>query len=144
MAICGVWGAASLGGCNRIDDTSVLKDSYEVTDVGRAIEKGRTSGSGASTLIMDVRTPEKYAEGHIPGAKNIRLPQIDPKERDPDIDKYGEIIVYDQNRGSASGMAVSKRMLMVEYDDVHLFVEGFDAWKAAGLPVETGSKPVKK
>lgn len=130
-------------GCSKISDKDVLKDSLELSDVAKVVQKGDvadSSGKG-STLLLDVRTAEAYAAGHIPGARNIRLPQIDAKEKDPDLDRYNTIIVYDQNRGTASGMAVAKRLLLARYDDVRLFEEGFDAWKRAGLPVESGAKP---
>ncbi len=131
-------------GCTKISDKDVLRDALEVSDVAKVVQKGEvTAGSGGpSTLLLDVRTADAYAAGHLPGARNIRLPQIDPKEKDPDLDRYKTIIVYDQNRGSASGMAVAKRLLIADYDDVRLFEEGFDAWKRAGLPVER-SAPAK-
>lgn len=127
-----------VAGCTKISDKDVLRDALEVSDVAKIVQKGEVAaGSSApSTLLLDVRTAEAFAAGHLPGARNIRLPEIDPKEKDPDLDRYKMIIVYDQNRGSASGMAVAKRLLIADYDDVRLFEEGFDAWKRAGLPVE--------
>lgn len=135
--------AGFLIGCSKVSDKDVLKEALDLQDVSKIVQRGEVasaSGKG-TTLLLDVRTAEAFATGHIPGARNIRLPQIDAKEKDPDLDKYKTIIVYDQNRGSASGMAVAKRLLVARYDDVRLFEEGFDAWKRAGLPVESGAKP---
>ena len=31
----------------------------------------------AASILLDVRTPEEYAEGHIPGGQNLPLQNID-------------------------------------------------------------------
>lgn len=89
-----------------------------------------------SVLIIDSRSPEDFAAGHIPGARNIRLPQIRENDRDPALERYKQIIVYGQNPGSATAMAIAKRLLASGYSDVVLFKPGFDAWKASGMSVE--------
>jgi rhodanese-related sulfurtransferase len=90
-------------------------------------------------LLIDCRPPARYAEGHIPGAENIQLVDIDPdKKRDKRIDSYDEIVVYADNPGSASGRAMVKRMLRVRYDNVRLFPGGYDQWVKAGLDAEAG------
>ena len=48
-------------------------------------------------LLLDVREADEYAEGHIPGAKNVRLqaPRDVSEEIDPDTPLY----VYCQSGG---------------------------------------------
>ena len=49
-------------------------DFFKQPDVNRGIEEyQRTSGA----VLLDVRTPEEYLSGHIPGSKNIPLQTID-------------------------------------------------------------------
>ena len=49
-------------------------DLFKQPDVNRGVKEfQRTSGA----MLLDVRTPEEYRSGHIPGSKNISLQTID-------------------------------------------------------------------
>jgi rhodanese-related sulfurtransferase len=47
---------------------------------------------GDSFTLLDVRQPEEYASGHIPGAKLIPLPELN--ERLSEIDPTKPTVVY--------------------------------------------------
>ena len=49
-------------------------DLFKQPDVNQGIKKYQST-SGA--VLLDVRTPEEYRGGHIPGRKNIPLQAID-------------------------------------------------------------------
>ena len=49
-------------------------DFFKQPDVNRGVEEYQST-SGA--MLLDVRTPEEYRSGHIPGSKNIPLQAID-------------------------------------------------------------------
>ena len=49
-------------------------DFFKQPDVNRGVEEYQST-SGA--VLLDVRTPEEYRGGHIPGSKNIPLQTID-------------------------------------------------------------------
>lgn len=120
----------SLASCAKnISDKSV--DLLDVQQMSRIHAR-----ASKDVLIIDARSAEAYAAGHIPGARNIRLPEVREDDRDPALDKYKQIVVYGQNPGSAPAMALAKRLLTAGYSDVVLFKPGFDAWKSSGMPVE--------
>ena len=49
-------------------------DLFKQPDVNQGVKEfKRTSGA----VLLDVRTPEEYRSGHIPGSKNIPLQTID-------------------------------------------------------------------
>ena len=49
-------------------------DLFKQPDVNQGVKEfKRTSGA----VLLDVRTPEEYRSGHIPGSKNISLQTID-------------------------------------------------------------------
>ena len=49
-------------------------DLFKQPDVNQGVKEfQRTSGA----VLLDVRTPEEYRSGHIPGSKNIPLQTID-------------------------------------------------------------------
>ncbi|GGL65047.1 rhodanese-like domain-containing protein [Sporolactobacillus putidus] len=65
-------------------------------------EVERLLGKKSSLSIIDVREPYEFAEGHIPGAKNISVNAI--QYRMGEIDKKTEHIIVCHS-GSRSGVA---------------------------------------
>ena len=49
-------------------------DFLKQPDINHGVEQYKTT-SGA--ILLDVRTPQEYAEGHIPESRNIPLQNID-------------------------------------------------------------------
>ena len=49
--------------------------------------------SGNAPVVIDVRTPEEYAAGHIPGARNIPFDQV--AERISEVDAPHGVALYD-------------------------------------------------
>ena len=49
-------------------------DFFKQPDINNGVQEYRKT-NGA--VLMDVRTPQEYREGHIPGSKNIPLQTID-------------------------------------------------------------------
>ena len=71
-------------------------------DINEAVKEYR-SISGA--VLLDVRSPQEYREGHIPGSKNVPLQRLGDVSRvAPDQD--APLFVYCYS-GSRSGQAVS-------------------------------------
>lgn len=132
FAICSVL-VAGLGACTpSVDDSSVARVS--VTEVARRLEKG------SNVLLLDARDQSVYAKGHIPDARHVSLPDVNAFEPTPGFDGYSSLIVYGENPGSGTAIALAKRLMQAKYNNVQLMQEGFDAWKAQGLPVAKGDK----
>jgi rhodanese-related sulfurtransferase len=60
----------------------------------------------SSPFVVDVRTPEYYAKGHIAGAINIPITDIAKTENLKKLPTNQEIVIVD-NDGQAAGQAVS-------------------------------------
>jgi phage shock protein E len=58
-----------------------------------------------NATIVDVRTPQEYAQGHYPGATNIPLNEL-PQRLDKIKEMKQPIVAYCRS-GNRSGMAVS-------------------------------------
>ncbi len=83
--------------------------------------------------VLDVRPPEEYQAGHIPGA--INLPLGDLKKRLKDLPKGQEIIAY--CRGPYCVLAFEAvATLRNKGFNARRLEEGYPEWKASGLPVE--------
>lgn len=84
-------------------------------------------------LVLDVRPPEEFAAGHVPGAVNIPIKELE--SRLAGLPKRKEIVAY--CRGPYCLMsfeAVEK--LRSRGLKARRLEDGFPEWKAAGLPVE--------
>jgi len=87
--------------------------------------------SGAAHLLLDVRTPEEFASGHIAGAVNIPLDTLE--SRMSEVPKDQPVVVYCRS-GNRSAQAAD---LLEEagYSNIR-DLGGITAWTAAGYAVE--------
>ena len=73
------------------------------------VEQARQEIAGGKAVAVDVRSEEKWSEGHVPGA--IHLPDADPSAGTKEIEQGARVIVIgedvDQAREGASKLAES-------------------------------------
>lgn len=102
---------------------------HEVTPQDVASKMGKV-------LIVDVREPQEYADGHIPGAINIPRGVLEFRiNQFPDLqDRNREIVLHCQGGGRSALATLAMQELGFE-NAVNL-AGGFAAWNAAGLPSE--------
>jgi rhodanese-related sulfurtransferase len=84
-------------------------------------------------IILDVRTPEEFAEGHIAGALNISTRQLTFNEEIKKLNRNYTYLVYCRT-GSRSIEAVNT-MGELGFKRIYHMVNGITEWTAAGLPV---------
>jgi rhodanese-related sulfurtransferase len=75
-----------------------------VSKISPAQAKARLASGDAARLI-DVRTAEEYAQGHIPGSELLPLDLLPVLARERLADKDAEIIVYCQSGGRSAQAA---------------------------------------
>ena len=86
--------------------------------------------------VLDVRPPEEYAAGHVPGAVNVPLSELEHylKELNPEQ----EIVAYCRGPHCVLAFDAVAR-LRGKGLKARRLEDGFPEWKTAGLLVETGS-----
>lgn len=88
-------------------------------------------------VIIDVREPHEYEQGHVPGALNIPRGVLEIKV--PSHDAIGgtdtPICVYCGSGGRAALSA--HRLQELGYTNVTSIEGGIKGWTTAGLPTET-------
>jgi rhodanese-related sulfurtransferase len=90
-----------------------------------------------SLLVIDVRSPEEFAKGHVPGAVNIPHDQIE--SRLADVPKDKDVVLYCHS-GRRAGIAATvlkdhgyTRLSHLEGDMV--------AWQQNGRPLQVPAAP---
>ncbi len=96
--------------------------SLQVTQV---INRGKST-------IVDVRTPEEFAKGHLRDAKNIPLADLQARIGELDKAKGKSVVVVCQT-GARADKAI-KVLQGAGFDDVVGLDGGLAAWQAASLP----------
>lgn len=87
----------------------------------------------AGVQLLDVRSPDEFAQGYIPGAKNINYSSLDFRAQVAKLDKKRPVLVYCLS-GIRSARAVSiLREMGFQVQDL---AGGFRAWASQGLPIE--------
>lgn len=86
--------------------------------------------------VLDVRPAEEYAAGHVPGAINVPLPELERHLKE--LNSKQEIVAY--CRGPHCVLAFDTVARLREKGlKARRLEDGYPEWKTAGLPVETGS-----
>ena len=92
-------------------------------------------------VVIDVREPDEFSAGHIPGAVNIprgllefklgSLPEYDSRDL--------KVVLYCKTSGRAA--LAAQAMQSMGYLNVSSVAGGYDAWAAAGKPVVKPEQP---
>jgi len=108
-------------------------------------EQARDAVDHDGAVLVDIRSDNQRAQdGVIPGAmhhpRNVLEWRLDPESEQPDPDLSGDfdrrvIIVCDAGYASSLAAAVAQEL---GYRNATDLAGGFQAWRAAGFPVEPG------
>ncbi len=106
-----------------------VKDNLEPIPRTELLER---ANDGLIT-VLDVRPPEEYAAGHVPGAVNIPLQELE--QRLEELGENQEIVAY--CRGPHCVLAFDAVARLREKGiNARRLEDGYPEWKTAGLPIE--------
>ena len=106
-----------------------VKDNLEPVPAAELLHRAR---EGLVT-VLDVRPVEEYAAGHLPGAINIPLPELEARlDR---LDLHKEVVAYCRGPHCILAFDAVERLRKLGRDARRL-EGGFPEWQHAGLPVE--------
>ena len=124
-----------VGERNVAEVSRVMNDYFHARDLLEPVSHKELAERIADGLVMvlDVRPGDEFAQGHLPGARNIPLAELE--RRLSEIPKDTEIVAY--CRGPYCVMAFEAvATLRAKGFHAARLEGGFSEWKAAGLPVE--------
>ena len=77
-------------------------DFFKQPDINQGVQEYKNA---AGAVLLDVRSPQEYREGHIPGSQNVPLQQLDKVE---EVTENKDTVLYVYCRsGARSRQAVS-------------------------------------
>ena len=89
-------------------------------------------------LILDVRTPQEFADGHVPKSKNIPVDEVETRSRE--LNGTKNLYIYCRaGRRAAIACAVlnQKGLEILGIDSVYVVDEGgFPDWEDQSFPVQ--------
>jgi len=109
------------------------EDALEAPGITPAEISARRAAATAP-VVIDVRTPEEDAAGHVPGAVNILFDEVAARISEVDA-PHGVVLYCMVGPRARKGEAA---LLGSGYGAVLHLEGGLAAWQAAGLPVARG------
>jgi glyoxylase-like metal-dependent hydrolase (beta-lactamase superfamily II)/rhodanese-related sulfurtransferase len=113
---------------------AMLTSSPEVEQVG--IDAIQSNGH---PVVVDVREPDEYVTGHVPGAVNV--PQAELASRLDELPRDRRLLVICQ-LGMRS-LRAAQFLRQAGFAQVATVIGGTAAWFTGGRPMVTGEMPVK-
>ncbi len=112
------------------------KTRIEEVDLHAAAAAIRTAD-----VLIDVREADEYQAGHIPGAVNIPRGLLEFKlSNDPTLTRRDlNLVLYCKNSGRSALAACALQDM--GYRHVLSIAGGYEAWHAAGKPMQTPQLP---
>jgi rhodanese-related sulfurtransferase len=87
-------------------------------------------GRADAPLVLDVRSAEEFASGHVPGARNVEYDEVEA--RLAELGPAREVVVYCERgpRASKAAAVLSAAGFAVKHLAGHM-----SGWREAGLPI---------
>ena len=116
----------------KADTKQQIEETTTETDIDVDTLFNRTEA--AKKIIIDVRTPEEYAQGHIIGAKNIPIDKLESRLQELSIYKDQEIYLV----CAVGGRSHKARVFLTQkgFSKAINVQGGTRGWKAKGYPTK--------
>lgn len=131
-------GATTACSSSSTVSTSTGPTATSAPSLGAALSAGDFAEAlkRPGTVVLDVRTAEEYAAGHLPGAINIDVSGPDFAASVGALDPAASYALYCRS-GNRSGVAM-QAMQGMGFTNVYHLSGGINAWTAAGGDIVKG------
>lgn len=89
--------------------------------------------AGDAPHILDVRSPEEFATGHVPGAINVPHDQLGTRLSELGLGRDEEVVLYCERGGRAA--RVAQALEQSGYMMLRHLTGDMAGWRAEGLPI---------
>jgi rhodanese-related sulfurtransferase len=112
-------------------DTATVDPVVETVSPERASE---IIDGGDGVVVLDIRTPEEFAQARLAGAVNIDFYADDFQDRLAELDKDTDYVLYCRTGNRTS--TAREMMRNLGFASVHEVDGGIVNWYETGLPIE--------
>ena len=133
------WTAAGrplAAGTDEPTEPLVAEAQARVRHIGAAELAARLTAP-APPLVLYVETSDRFAAGHIPGARWVSRSWLELRIADHASDKNGPIVIADDEGGADAALA-ARTLTDMGYQNVSALAGGMQSWRREGRPIETG------
>ena len=88
-------------------------DFFKRPDINQGVQEYKNA---AGAVLLDVRSPQEYREGHIPGSQNVPLQQLDKVE---EVTENKDTVLYVYCRSGARSRQAVSLLQAMGYTNVH-------------------------
>jgi ArsR family transcriptional regulator len=127
-----------VGERNVAEVNRIMADYFHARDALEAVSREDLVSRLPDGLVtvLDVRSEDEFALGHLPGALNIPLAELE--RRLAELPANREVIAYCRGPYCVLSFEAVASLRARGYV-VHRLEDGYPEWKAAGLPIETAT-----
>jgi rhodanese-related sulfurtransferase len=127
-----------VGERNVAEVSRVMTDYFRARDALEAVSRDDLLArlQDGMVTVLDVRPEDEFAVGHLPGALNIPLAELERRLGELPADR--EVIAYCRGPYCVLSFEAVAALRELGYR-VHRLEDGYPEWKAAGLPVEAAA-----
>ena len=98
----------------------------------------RAIAAAPPPFVLDVRAPQQFDTGHVPGSRNIPVHELVRRRGELPASKAGRVVLVGEEGKRTEAAAVF--MALAGYADIAVLAGGFGAWTG---PTETGAVPAR-
>ncbi|HEX6654169.1 MAG TPA: rhodanese-like domain-containing protein [Thermoleophilaceae bacterium] len=121
----------------------MVQDALKTVDTISAEAAKAQIDEGTASLVVDVREPNEFDQGHLPGAINVPRGLLELRAdasspvADPGLtaSREARIVVYCLKAPGARSVLAAETLGRMGYSNVVAMQGGLEEWRAAGLDV---------
>jgi len=129
-----IFGTVLVGGCasDPANTSEVSTLNEEIVSAQEAYTLIQNNLDNPDFIILDVRTPEEFDDGHIEGAVNTDFYEGDFRDNVDALEKDKSYLVH--CRSGTRSQSTVDIMEELGFTNVYHMTGGFIEWEAEGLP----------
>lgn len=114
-----------LVGCDIVENRNISDQDVQFVDYEQLV--AMLKDEKRLTIVVDVRSQQRFAAERLPMAIHIALPEI--RANDPRLAGAHNVVVYADGLGDGLSRAAAKNMMARGYNNVFEFAGGLQMWK---------------
>lgn len=113
--------------------------SAEIKIPSVSLEQMQDEVAEGRIICIDARSSAEFGKGHVPGAISLPFSEFD-QSLAMNLELFLQkkpIIIYCGGEGCDLSHLLARKLFKLGIDQISVFTEGWDAWKSAGLPIDS-------